>query len=167
MVTLADALSVLYPAAEPLRDYTLVDDGTGPRIVAWNLPAPQPTQAELDAVTEQQVVAVRVGKRRQEAGIAAATAADGTSVANRAAESVGASRDNDLAETMRALCGLLGITTAQLADRITADRATYPPPTGSPTPAEAVASATTRLDATAINQRVGLYIAVGAGDPMQ
>ncbi|GAA5513663.1 hypothetical protein Dcar01_02407 [Deinococcus carri] len=39
----------LYPAADPLRDYTVADDGTGPRITAWHLPTPQPTPAELAA----------------------------------------------------------------------------------------------------------------------
>ena len=43
------ALRYLYPAADPLRDYVVADDGTGPRIAAWNLPAPQPTDAELQA----------------------------------------------------------------------------------------------------------------------
>ena len=39
----------LYPDADPLRDYTVADDGSGPQIVAWHLPTPQPTPAELEA----------------------------------------------------------------------------------------------------------------------
>ncbi len=107
-----------------------------------------------------------VGQRRQEAGTAAATAGDGTSVANRAAESVGATRDNNLAETLKALCDLLNVTTQQLADRIAANRLVVPPTTLAPTPAETVESATVRLGATEINGLVGAYIALGAGDPI-
>lgn len=56
MVTPADALAVLYPAAEPLVDYIVADDGTGPRITFWS-PAlgSEPTPEQLAVVTEQQV----------------------------------------------------------------------------------------------------------------
>lgn len=55
-MTLADAVFALRPAARPLADYRVEDDGTGSRIAFWS-PAlgPQPTAAELAAVTEQQV----------------------------------------------------------------------------------------------------------------
>lgn len=46
---LADAVRALYPQAVINIDYLLMDDGSGPRIAQWNLPTPQPTQAELDA----------------------------------------------------------------------------------------------------------------------
>lgn len=46
---IALVLRHLYPDADPLRDYTVADDGSGPRLIAWNLAAPQPTPAELDA----------------------------------------------------------------------------------------------------------------------
>ena len=46
---IAPTLRFLYPDADPLRDYTVADDGSGPRLIAWNLAAPQPTPAELDA----------------------------------------------------------------------------------------------------------------------
>lgn len=35
-------------------EFTLQDDGQGPYISQWNRPDPQPTQAELDAVTPAQ-----------------------------------------------------------------------------------------------------------------
>ncbi len=70
MVTLSDAIQVLYPSARPdtgagARDYTIADDGTGPRIAFW-APAlgPQPTQAQIDAVTQAQVDAAKAVKRR-------------------------------------------------------------------------------------------------------
>jgi hypothetical protein len=43
------ALAHLYPDAEPLRDYAIVDEGAGPYIAVWSLPGEPPTQAELDA----------------------------------------------------------------------------------------------------------------------
>lgn len=60
MVTTAEALEVLYPAAVPLVDYVVTDDGTGPQITVWS-PAlgPEPTPAQLAAVTDQQVTAAR------------------------------------------------------------------------------------------------------------
>lgn len=167
MVTLADALSVLLPDAVPLRDYVVSDDGSGAVISAWNLADPQPTQAEIDAVTAEQVQAARTAKTRQEAGTAALYAADGLAVANRAAESVGATRDNNLAETLKALADLLSITPTQLADRITLNRQSAEPPPGAPTPADTVASATTRYGPVEIFGMNSAYIAGGAGDPIQ
>jgi hypothetical protein len=46
---IALALQYLYPVADPLRDYTVGDDGSGARLMAWHLPSPQPTLAELKA----------------------------------------------------------------------------------------------------------------------
>ena len=65
MVTLSDAVQTLYPTAS-LSDYAISDDGSGPQIVQWNAAAlgPQPTQAQLDAVTQAQVDAARAVKRR-------------------------------------------------------------------------------------------------------
>jgi len=118
-------------------------------------------------VTAADVTAARTAARRSEAGTAALSAADGTAVANRAAESVGATRDNDLAETLRALCDLLSITPTQLADRITANRVTTPPPFGAPDPADTATSATTRYDGPTVFYLNAAYIAAGAGDPVQ
>jgi hypothetical protein len=47
---LSEALEQLYPDADPLRDYVLVDQGKGAYIAVWNLAAPRPTEAELAAL---------------------------------------------------------------------------------------------------------------------
>ena len=61
MVMTADALLVLFPAAVPSADYMLAEDIIG----QWN-PAigPQPTQAQLAAVTQAQVDAAKAAIRR-------------------------------------------------------------------------------------------------------
>lgn len=61
MVTLSSALAYLYPSADPLKSWTVVDDGTGARIRYWN-PAlgAQPTQAELDAAALPATQAQRI-----------------------------------------------------------------------------------------------------------
>lgn len=48
---ISTALLVLFPDANPEVDYEVRDfsDGNGPKITAWRLPAPIPTQAELQA----------------------------------------------------------------------------------------------------------------------
>ena len=61
-VPLGDALEVLAPDARPQTDYEVRDDGAGPYLAAWSLPAPQPTPEEIAAVTPEQVQAVRVGR---------------------------------------------------------------------------------------------------------
>lgn len=59
MVTTAEALLVLFPAAEPGVDWQVTDpgDGSGESITFWD-PAlgTEPTPAQLAAVTEQQVI---------------------------------------------------------------------------------------------------------------
>lgn len=85
MVILADAISVLFPAAVPLRDYTLVDDGSGPRIAAWHLPDPQPTPEQLAAVTPEQVDAARKAVARDAALSGLLTRPDDTAVGVRLA----------------------------------------------------------------------------------
>lgn len=167
MVTLADAIEVLHPTAVPLVDYEVRDDGKGQFVHTWNLLVPPPTAEQVAAVTQSQVDAARTARRRGEATTAALSAADGTAVANRAAESVGATRDNDLAEVLKALCDLLGVTAEQLVDRVTLNREKTPPPYGAPTPAESVGAALTRLDGPTIFGLNAYYIAVGAGDPIQ
>lgn len=60
MVNLADALTVLYPNATPLVDYTVSDDGTGPAITDWSAAlGPIPSAETLAAVAEDQVAAAR------------------------------------------------------------------------------------------------------------
>lgn len=62
MVTLSEALATLYPTANPDTDYVIADTGSGPRIVTWNLPDPQPTAEQIAAVTSEQVAAAARGK---------------------------------------------------------------------------------------------------------
>lgn len=51
------ALKYLFPAAIPRIDYEIRDDGEGAYIADWNLPAPQPTPAELQAASDAYDVA--------------------------------------------------------------------------------------------------------------
>lgn len=50
-MNIANALARLFPNADPLRDYTLQDDGSGAQIAVWNLAAAQPTPAQLVAAS--------------------------------------------------------------------------------------------------------------------
>jgi hypothetical protein len=43
------ALAHLFPDARPLIHYELRDDGDGPYIARWDLPDPQPSEAQLAA----------------------------------------------------------------------------------------------------------------------
>jgi len=69
MVTLAEAITVLYPSAQPLTDYRVQEDGTGAVLTAWNTAAlgAQPSQATLDAVTQAQVDAALTALLRTQA----------------------------------------------------------------------------------------------------
>lgn len=62
MVTMPEAISVLYPNAIPGRDWMVVRSDGVETITRWN-PAlgPKPTQAQLDAVTEVDVSNARLG----------------------------------------------------------------------------------------------------------
>jgi len=65
MVTKAEAIAVLFPNAISLVDYVVADEGRGQFIAKWNpLLGKQPTQAELDAVTQVQVDAAKATARR-------------------------------------------------------------------------------------------------------
>lgn len=48
-MNLAAAILHLFPGADPLRDFTVVDHGQGQVIAIWSLQSPQPTNPELDA----------------------------------------------------------------------------------------------------------------------
>ncbi|WP_217589741.1 XkdW family protein [Burkholderia sp. GbtcB21] len=49
-MNVAQILRYMYPDANPNADYQVGDDGSGPRIVAWNYAkAPQPSDADLSA----------------------------------------------------------------------------------------------------------------------
>lgn len=52
----------LYPFAEPMRDYLVADDGTGERIIKWNLDKPQPTDEQLMAVWAAAFGAAQIGQ---------------------------------------------------------------------------------------------------------
>lgn len=46
----ARCIKFMYPHAEAGRDYMVMDDGGGQKIIMWKLPQPVPTDAELEAV---------------------------------------------------------------------------------------------------------------------
>lgn len=64
---IALTLRHLYPDADPLRDYTVADDGSGPKLTAWNLPTPQPTPAELEAALPAALVHAEARRELSEA----------------------------------------------------------------------------------------------------
>jgi len=51
-MNIANAVQHLYPSADPRQDYRVQDDGSGAYIAAWNLPAAQPTQSQLQAASD-------------------------------------------------------------------------------------------------------------------
>lgn len=56
MVGIAAKLHYLYPNANPFFDWSVIDDGKTQRIAKWNdAIGPQPSQKDLDAITDQQV----------------------------------------------------------------------------------------------------------------
>jgi hypothetical protein len=59
MVSVAQAVAVLFPAAAPGVDYEVQDDGQGAHIVRWIAArlGPRPTPQQLAAVTAAQVTA--------------------------------------------------------------------------------------------------------------
>lgn len=67
MPTVAEAIQVLFPTSVPNVDWVVTQRRGTTSITAWNLPDPQPSQAELDAVTEQQVADLRRSRMRTNA----------------------------------------------------------------------------------------------------
>lgn len=59
MVTLSDAIAVLFPESRPQIDWVVTDDGTGPQITRWSLSDSQPTLEQIGAVTQEQVDRLR------------------------------------------------------------------------------------------------------------
>jgi hypothetical protein len=67
LVAIPEALMALYPAANPITDWTVVNNGT-PVITYWNPSlGAQPTQSQIDAVTQAQVDAAKLAKLRSAA----------------------------------------------------------------------------------------------------
>ena len=65
MINLSQALNCLYPNADPLVDYTVSDDGTGPKIVRWDEVklGVRPSVETLAAVTEEAAAAAKTAKQ--------------------------------------------------------------------------------------------------------
>lgn len=51
------ALQYLFPGIDLASDVVIEDDGSGPRIAAWNRSEPQPTDAEIEAATPAAIAA--------------------------------------------------------------------------------------------------------------
>ncbi|QEL18516.1 XkdW family protein [Limnoglobus roseus] len=173
MVTLADALTVLYPAASPLVDYTVADDGTGPRIAAWHLPGLQPTAEQLAAVTPEHVAMVRAGAQMTAAG-ALLLSSEPVSRAVRASDSVGYELRNNVAEVLGVVIDHVDELAAMpragraaaIAGWIAADRLAWEQDGGvwaevPPTPAAVLATGTDRVQRDELLPLVGAAVASG------
>ena len=106
MVSLSDAISVLFPAATfgpPGGTVWLTDDGTGPAITYWDAAAlgPQPTTQQLAKVTDAQVTA----HRQQQAQAAAQALLNDTGATGTA---------------LRAIYLAVGLTAAQVSAQLPA-----------------------------------------------
>lgn len=61
MAAKAEVIKHLFPASVPLRDWVVSNDGTGDKITYWKAAiGTQPTQAQIDAVTDQQIADAKV-----------------------------------------------------------------------------------------------------------
>lgn len=124
MPGMADALTALFPSAVPLVDFVVRDDGSGPYIAVWNLEAPQPSQQEIEAVTDGDVAMAQHIKRAQVAG-ALLQSTEPIPLAVRASDSAGYELRNDIAETLGALIRVvaarLSVSEATLIDEIEAE----------------------------------------------
>lgn len=114
MVTLAQAIEYLFPNAKPLVDYTVEDKGEGPYIKQWNAAiGTQPTQAQLDAVT-QAMIDTSLQQRLYTAAKALTAANDMRSKQQKAVVLV----LRDEINILRAAAGLSARTVAQLRNAI-------------------------------------------------
>jgi hypothetical protein len=50
------AIRAAYPDADPLRDYTVRDDGSGPYLAQWNIAGPVPEGVPMTTPTEPAVL---------------------------------------------------------------------------------------------------------------
>jgi hypothetical protein len=67
MVALAEALLVLYPNADPMKDYRIIDQGAGATIAYWSdAIGERPTQQQIDAtagiILKAKIAEIRYGK---------------------------------------------------------------------------------------------------------
>ncbi len=51
-MNIPNALKQLFPNADPLRDYEVRDEGSGPFIARWHLAQAQPTALQLQAASD-------------------------------------------------------------------------------------------------------------------
>jgi hypothetical protein len=110
VVTLPDALEVLYPNA-PTGAYTLADPGSGPTIAAWDEQqlGSQPTSAQIAAVTESQVATGRRDRVIADAVAQIFAARSPIATAILVLSRYGLTQDNDIREHL----GLPRITESQ------------------------------------------------------
>jgi hypothetical protein len=172
MVALAEALEVLFPAAVPLVDYEVSDDGTGPRITRWSdALGARPTADQVAAVTADQVAAARTAKLRAAAGSLLTTAAEPVHVSIRAADTAEWTFGrNEVAECLWAaltlVCDRANVavpTAAEIADRITTLRAGSEP--GVPA-ADVADRGRRRLTQAEVLALIGATVRAGGGDPL-
>lgn len=98
-MNIPNALKQLFPTANPTRDYEVQDDGSGARIAVWNLPAAQPTPAQLVAASDAYDVA--------QAQAASEAATLRTQVVSVAQSAVGVLITNLTAGQVRSLLAIL------------------------------------------------------------
>ena len=98
-MNLPGALKYLFPSADPLRDYRVQDDGSGPHIAVWNLAQAQPTQAELQTASD--------AYDAQQAQLAADAQALRQKILTIAQSSVGIAVDQLTAAQVRALFAVI------------------------------------------------------------
>jgi len=174
MVSLPDALYVLFPTADPFRDYSLSDDGSGPRITAWYLTDPQPTPEQLSAVTDEQVIEARVARTLNAAGAILTTSGAADHVAIRSADvAEWTFGRNDVAECMWAIAqiicdraGILRPTTLEIANRITENRRSVPVDPQSPEPLGVAERGKRRLTESEIVELIASVLSSGGGLPL-
>ncbi len=66
-MNIADCILYLYPNAKLFVDFEVMDRGAGPYISMWNLSAPQPSQAELEAAWLPALKSKKVAEIKSEA----------------------------------------------------------------------------------------------------
>jgi hypothetical protein len=174
VVKLADAVTVLFPAARPLVDYILSDDGTGPLITYWSPTlGTQPTADRLASVTQAEVDEAGVARTVAAAEQILSHSAESDHVAIRAADAAQWSFGrNDVAECVWAALALVcqranvALPTAgEIAAQITTNRQAVSVSPQAPAPADVAARGTRRLTQSEILALIGGVLAEGGGLP--